>query len=71
MPINMKKLLLVIAVLLGGKDVDVRTMEGGSGGEKRAVFNTPGTNSPRFPDGKTPTGTKEQIRRDSHLKQNQ
>lgn len=52
-----------------GKEVDVRTMEGGSGGDKRAVFNTQGTNSPRTPDGKTPTGTKEQIRRDSHLKQ--
>jgi len=52
-----------------GKDVDVRTMEGGSGGDKRAVFNTPGKNSPRTPDGKTPTGTKEQIRKDSHLKQ--
>jgi hypothetical protein len=50
-------------------NVDVRTMEGGSGGDKRAVFNTPGTNSPRTPDGKTPTGTKEQIRKDSHLKQ--
>jgi hypothetical protein len=49
--------------------VDVRTMEGGSGGDKRAVFNTPGTNSPRTPNGKTPTGTKEQIRKDSHMNQ--
>jgi hypothetical protein len=44
-------------------------MEGGSGGSKRAVFSTPGTNSPRTADGKTPKGTKEQIRKDNHIQQ--
>jgi hypothetical protein len=44
-------------------------MEGNAKNDKRAVFNTPGTNSPRTPDGKTPRGTKDDIRKDSHMNQ--
>ena len=49
--------------------VDVRAMEGGTGGSKRSVITTPGTNSPRTIDGKTPVGSKEEIRQANHIKQ--
>lgn len=48
--------------------IDVRTMEGGSGGNKRAVFTHPGTNNPKTPDGETPRGSKSEIRK-NHLEQ--
>jgi RHS repeat-associated protein len=51
--------------------IDVRTMEGGSGGDRRAVFSRPGTNDPVRMDGSNfPNGTPRADRRaGSHLDQ--
>jgi RHS repeat-associated protein len=57
-------------------NVEVRTMESGvrnartgTVSERRAVMNTPGTQSPRTPGGGTPQGTKNQRRDASHFNQ--
>jgi len=50
-----------------GKDgpMDVRIMDGGSGGPPRVITSRPGTNDPVRPDGsRFPNGTPKQVRRD-------
>jgi RHS repeat-associated protein len=49
--------------------IDVRAMEGSTHHPRRAVFNTPGTHSPRTPSGSTPRGTRAEQRAASHLEQ--
>jgi hypothetical protein len=52
-----------------GNPMDIRVMEGGSGGPPRVVTSRAGTNDPLLPSGQQfPNGTLRQVRRDqSHV----